>query len=347
MKGIQIIVAIVACVVFCGCFTPVKYEIDFNKDKKRALLSCYQLSGASETKYKYAIEYYKKRGGDYNWITAIDKTNFDNWATWNIMKKIEEIAKAKASKNGSLEQMNQCLKSIETSIEKNCRNDAFCMGKVGEEYIAHTESMKPKLKNIKFTCSQEDEVFKNFAPKFDKDIEQYALDLIKWKPIVSKDIFDDTLRDIITKDLKQSKIDNDIIKNTLNDLADKSICIYKMQYYVGDLEKLEGFKKSGIFADSIAKGYNDFIEKKVKDALELKEDDEVPSAIIIIPYTSSSNFGNYFGVNVLSIQSINKDLANIDSNINLAIRNKHYARLAQLITQKRYTEAMLKFLKED
>lgn len=339
MKGIQIIVAIVACVVFCGC-SPMKYEIDFNKDKKRALLACYQLSGASETKYKYAIDY----AIGYSWTTAINKTNFDNWATWNIMKNIEEIAKTKASKNGSLEQMNQCLKSIETSIEKNCRNDAFCMGKVGEEYIAHTESMKPKLKNIKFTCSQEDEVFKNFAPKFDKDIEQYALDLIKWKPIVSKDIFDDTLRDIIAKDLKQSKIDNDIIKKTLNDLADKSICIYKMQYYVGDLEKLEGFKKSGIFADNIAKGYNDFIEKKVKDALKLKEGNEAPSVIIVIPYIGSNSFREE---NVLSIQSINKYLVEIDNAINLAIKNKQLYKLVELIEHKRYAEAMLKFLKDD
>lgn len=336
MKGIQIIVAIVACVVFCGC-SPMKYDTDFNIDKKRALLACYQLSGASETKYKYAIAY----AIDYNgWLVATDRSLFDDWS---IMNKIEEIAKAKASKNGSLEQMNQCLKSIKTNIEKNCRNDAFCMGKVGEECIAHTESMKAKLKNIKFTCSQEDELFEKFAPKFDKDIEQYALDLIKWKPIVSKDIFDDTLKDIIAKDLKQSKIDNDIIKNTLNDLADKSMCIYKMQYYVGDLEKLEGFKKSGIFSNSIAKGYNDFIEKKVKDALELKADDKVPSAIIVIPYIGS----NYFRKNVLSIQNINKRLIEIDNGINLAIRNKYYARLAQLITQKRYTEAMLKFLKED
>lgn len=322
MKGIwQVIVAIVACVVFFGCFGPMKYDAEFKRDKERALLACYQLSGATETKYEYANII-----GEYT----------DKW------KKIEEIAKAKASKNGSLEQMNQCLKSIETSIEKNCYNDVFCMGKVGEEYIAHTKSMKPKLKNIKFTCSLEDTVFEWYAPKFSKDIEQYALDLIKWKPIVSKDIFDDTLRDIVTKDLKQSKIDNDIIKNTLNDLADKSMCIYKMQYYVGDLEKLEGFKKSGIFADNIAKGYNDFIEKKVKDALELKEDDEVPSAIIAIPYIGS----NYFRENALSIQSINKYLVEIDNAINLAIKNKHYARLAQLITQKRYTEAVLKFLKE-
>lgn len=343
MKKIQMIVAIVACVVFCGC-SPMKFHTDFNIDKKRALLACYQLSGASETKYKYAT-YYKNSDGSYGWKTAIDRSHFDNWA---IINKIKQIAKAKASKNGSLEQINQCLKSIETSLEKNCRNDEFCMGKVSKEYIAHTESMKPKLKNVKFTCSQEDEVFENFAPKFDKDIEQYALDLIKWKPIVSKDIFDDTLKDIIAKDLKKSKIDNDIIKNTLDDLADKSMCIYKMQYYVGDLEKLEGLKKSGIFADSIAKEYNDFIEKKVKDALELKADDEVPSAIIVIPYIHSDvTFGNHFGVNVLSIQSIDKDLANIDSSINWAIKNKYYTRLAQFIAQKRYTEAMLKFLKED
>ncbi len=341
MKRIwQVIVAIVACVVFSGC-SPMKYNTEFNIDKKRALLACYQLSGASETKYKYAIEYYKKRGGSYNWITATLTYN------WGIMDAIEQIAKAKATKNGSLEQMNQCLKSIETSIGKNCGNDAFCMGEISEEYIAHTESMKPKLKNIKFTCSQTDEIFEKFAPKFDKDIEQYALDLIKWKPIISKDIFDDTLKDIIAKDLKQNKIGNDIIKNTLNDLSDKSMCIYKMQYYVGDLEKLEGFKKSGIFADSIAKGYNDFIGQKVKNALKLNVDDEVPSVIIVIPYIRSDDtFGNHFGVNVLSIQSINQDLAEIDNNINLAINNKHYTRLAQFITQKRYTEAMLKFLKE-
>lgn len=333
MKRIQIMVAIVVCVVFCGC-SPIKYATDFNRDKKRAILACYQLSGASETKYKYAKEY----AIGYSWITAIDGT--DNWT---IINNIGQIAKEKASKNGSLEQINQCLKSIETSIKKNCHNDAFCMGKVSEEYIAHTKSMKPKLKNIKFTCSQEDEVFKKIGPKFDKDIEQYALDLIKWKPIVSKDIFDDTLKDTIAKDLKKINIDNDIIKNTLNDLADKSMCIYKMQYYVGDLEKLEGFKKSGIFADSIAKGYNDFIEQRVKNALELKADDEVPSAIIVIPYIGS----NYFRENVLSIQNINKYLIEIDNAINLAIKNKQLYKLVELIEHKRYAEAMLKFLKEN
>lgn len=353
MKGIQMIVyAIISCFMFSGCIAEIisaSVQIA-NESKKEKLararleavinganakMACYQFSGASEAKFKvkYNIDDSKELQALFNNIEKSNgRLNYSKDAQYS--SRID-IAEAKASKNGSKNAINECLKSFNIIVDKESKceaDDTDCYKEVGKAYIAHTESMQSKLKNVKFTCSQTDEMFEKYGPKFDKDMEQYALDLIKWKPIIPKDIFDDALKDTIAKDLKKNKVDNDIIKNTLDYIESNSACAYKMQYYVGNLEDLDGFKRAGVLANDIASKYNDFT-KNIKYLYK-----SLPNTIVIIPTD---------GV-VESIDLLEKNLIEHNNNINKAIKDKQSGdSIATLIASKWYAEAILKFLKED
>lgn len=331
-----------------------------------AQLACYKLSGASEVNIK------------------VDTNNF-KWLTDNNAK-IDEIVEAKASKNGSKEQIEQCTEQIQTIMKSNkCDGqNQSCYEKVNKELIAYIESISPQLKNVKFTCSQEYEVLKAYGPKFDKDIEQYALDLIKFKPIVSKDIAIDISKNI-TKDL-ETNLFNDInkqetdelIKIVRNTISNAPKCVYKMQYYGGNLNDLDDFKKSGTLADSIAKGYGEF-----KGNIET-QNDEVANAAIVTPndnYTirALESPEKLFMANVMeqritiglfkikeinwavSPATIQKELAQVNQHIkeyqnfynglSKQERPQYYTsrnmEIAKLIVKRKQYEAMLKFLKED
>ena len=96
-----------------------------------ARLACYKLSGASEVNIK------------------VDTNNFE-WLTDNIAK-IDEIVEAKASKNGSLKQIEQCTEQIQTIIKSNkCdRQDQSCYKKANKALTLYIESVSSQLKNIK------------------------------------------------------------------------------------------------------------------------------------------------------------------------------------------------------
>ncbi len=237
MKGIQKIVAIVACVVFCGCFGVSKQQTmeGAKNTKNRALQTCYQFSGASEAKYVTSYRDYR------------DKTT----------NEIEQIAKVKALKDtNKQQQINQCLKSLDEINKRlgQCNDSDFdCIGKVDEAYIAFIESMKPKLKDVKFSCSRQDEMLKKYGPKFDKELEAYMLDLIGFKFSVKY-------------------IDQ--------------MCVYKMQFYTGDLDKLDGFKKAGTLASSIYQNYVDFISQ-INERIGKNKNYKLTSGVIaLIPHYS-------------------------------------------------------------
>ncbi len=354
MKKIQMIVyAIISCFMFSGCIAEIigaSVQIA-NESKKEKLaraqlgavinganakMACYQFSGASEAKFKvkYNIDDSKELRALSNNI-EVSNNRFIYSKDAQYLSRIS-IAEAKASKNGSQNAINECLKSFNAIVDKENKceaDDTDCYEEVGKAYIAHTQSMQSKLKNVKFTCSQTDEILEKYGPKFDKDIEQYALDLIKWKPIVSKDIIDDTLKDTLTKELKKNKIDDDIIKTTLDDFESNSECAYKMQYYVGNLEDLDGFKRAGVLASDIASQYNDFI-----NTIKHYFYKSLPNTIIIMPTKDVLS----------SVELIEKALIERNNDINKAIKDKQSSKsIATLIASKCYAEAALKFLKED
>ena len=266
-----------------------------------ATMACYQLSGALEAKYE--IKYRdnsktkEREWEEINLEIFDDKFmalgySFEELMDKTIEKQIAEkagnklnqlytnagftdrrnISKNRASKNGTQEQVNQCLKSlkvIKSDKHNQCENDdTDCYNEASESYIAFIKSLEPKLKNVKFSCSQEYEVFEEFGPKFDKDIESYALDLIEFN-IISKNVVESIDKANLVKELKQYDIDSNIIQSTLDNLKNNSLCMYKMKYYDGVLNKLDGFKRSGILASKISKGYNSFTQRieQIKEKL--------------------------------------------------------------------------------
>ena len=347
MKRVYMIcLTIMSCILFSGCGYIVM-GIEHNKrvnlakaERQSALncanttMACYQLSGASETKFIFT-----RYNLDDSDICRRNKF-YDNEFYGARMK----IARQKATKNGTLEQIEQCLKSIDKIIakENECKKDDIdCYNEASESYLAHQKSLEPKLKNVKFSCSREDEMMEKYGPKFDKDIKQYALDLIKFKPIVSKDIMEDIDMANLTKELKQYDIDSDIIQSTLDSLKNNSVCMYKMKYYVGDLNNLDGFKKSGTLASKISKGYDDFIQKIKSILIKQKiEKNPLPNIVIIQinSYDSSLVFFEY-------VESINDKLTQINKKIKDTTNMKMSSK-SSLLVEKHENEAMLKFLEE-
>lgn len=340
MKRVYMIcLTIMSCILFSGCGYIVM-EIEHNKrvnlakaERQSALncanatMACYQLSGASETRFIFT-----RYNLDDSDICRRNKF-YDNEFYGARMK----IARQKATKNGTLEQIEQCLKPIDEIIakENECEtDDADCYNEVSESYLAHQKSLEPKLKNVKFSCSRADEMMEKYGPKFDKDIKQYALDLIKFKSIVSKDIMEDIDMANLTKELNKYDLDDRVIQKTLDNQINGAWCVYKMEYYAGDLNKLEGFKRSGTLASKISKGYDDFIK-------QIKRGDDLPN-VIIAPR--------------MSAKAINDGLIEIDKNIKKAVKEEDklmypanlskQIEIAEWIVAKYEYEAMLKFLEE-
>lgn len=286
MKGIwQVIVAIVACVGLCGCFGVSKQQTmkEAKNTKNRALQTCYQFSGASETKYATSYRDYR------------DKTT----------NKIKQIAKAKALKDtNKQQQINQCLKSLDeinTRLGQCNDSDFDCIGKVDEVYIAFIESIKPKLKDVKFSCSHQDEMLKKYGPKFDKELEQYALDLIGLK--------------ISVKYIDQ-------------------MCVYKMQFYTGDLDKLDGFKKAGTLASSIYQNYVDFISQ-INERIGQNKNYKLTSGVIaLIP-----DYNYYYDLSA-------KTFAYIDDNT-LLYNDTFFNGKWEGVDIIEQNKAIMEFLKED
>lgn len=239
-KVYMICLTIMSCILFSGCYL-IGVAIESNKRENisnakvqsalncaNATMACYQLSGASETKFIFT-----RYNLDDSDICRRNKF-YDNDKFYGARMK---IARQKATKNGTLEQIEQCLKSIDKIIakENECKtDDADCYNEASESYLAHQKSLEPKLKNVKFSYSLADEMMEKYGPKFDKDIESYALDLIKFKPIVSKDIMEDIDMANLTKELNRYDLDDRVIQKTLDNWTNGA-CEYKMEYYVGDL----------------------------------------------------------------------------------------------------------------
>lgn len=346
----KIIAMIVLCFGFFGC-NYIIYGKNYDEILERqayasmynAELACYRFSGAVETKN---IMVYKN---NLDWVS--DRKEYKN--TSNKVAKALEIATAKSS-NHQIKQIKQCLQRLDEPKQKLKDRQ---LEEADEAFKKIIEDINSQTKNITFTCSQGDEIVEKIGLKFDKDIKEYALDTIQFKPIVSKELSQDIVKNI-AKDLDKALF-KDINKGTTNDFIERQdeylhdevvACAYKMQYYYGNLSELAMFQKSGIFADEITNAYRRFQSNIIRANKE-------NANVVVVLSDSYQSFKIY---RAMSVGAINIEIARINAAI-LASQNTYKAysnqerqkqhkktneKIANLVIEKKKLEAMLKFIKE-
>lgn len=397
------------CTHYIGVMTDKNYSSAMlkkaNASKYNAQLACYQLYGIVEARNfivdvnvvdEWQREGYKIEKLQEN-IKNKPKSKFESinleqdlrnaeanslkYRNTRAFSNILQMAKAKAAhtKNSQAEQCLKLVDELNQKFKDECNRNITVPGRIGcfedmgKEFDKIAKETNLKLKNVVFTCSQGDEVFEKFAPKFsDESITNYALDTLQFKPIIAKEFSQDMSKNVsqdldknLFKDIDEKATDN-FIKEQSDDLWKGAICMYKMRYYGGDLEELDMLKKSGLFAADIARGYWNF-KKNIKE----KNNENSNAAIFVSSYRKSYKIstvsaaplfskeftsitkGMSAGAIIEKLEKINNEIEKAKSKYRAYSKrekqiqnNKINKEITELIIEKRTLEAMLKFVKE-
>lgn len=398
------------CTHYIGMMTDKNYYSTMlkkaNASKYNAQLACYQLYGIVEARNfivdgnvvdewqreGYKIEKLqekinnkpKSKSESINLERDLRKAEANSlkYRNTRTFSNILQMAKVKAAhtKNSQAEQCLKLVDELNQKFKDEC-NSKFtnsgsigCFEDMGKEFNKIAKETNLKLKNVVFTCSQGDEVFEKFAPKFfrDEGITNYALDTLQFKPIVAKE-FSQDISKMVSQDLDKNlfkdideKATDKFIKEQSDDLRKGAICMYKMRYYGGDLEELDMFRKSGLFAADIARGYWNF-----KENIKEKNNENSNAAVFVSSYRKSYKIntvsagplfseeftsitkGMSAGAIVEKLEKINNEIEKAKSKYRAYSKqekqkqnNNINKKITELIVEKRTLEAMLKFVKE-